>query len=81
MWCELNNTEIIAFCEIGIESPTEFFVERLRNIDIGNTEHHDLELHVDRFHFCVFCRFHSSSSDSSSLVAYLSGEKLVGSMK
>src|SRR5436189_4955340 len=77
VWCELNNTEIIAFREIGIESPTELFVERLRNIDIRNAEHHDLELHVDRFNFSVFCRFHNSSSDSSSLVAYWRAEMLV----
>ena len=36
----MHNAKIV-LCEIGIESPAEPFVERLRNIDIRHADHND----------------------------------------
>src|ERR1041384_2498923 len=42
---------------VDVESPAELLVERLRAIDVGNAEQHDLEFHVDGFglwrRFCL----------------------------
>ena len=41
----------VAACDVDIEPPAEFLVERLGAVDVGNAEQNDLELHVDRFGF------------------------------
>src|SRR5438105_3560513 len=51
--CELNDSELLALYEIGVEPPAEFLVERFRTIDIRNANHHDFELHIHRFSFVV----------------------------
>ena len=45
----LHDAEVVARREVGVEPPAEILVERLRAVDVGNAEHHDFELHVDRF--------------------------------
>ena len=44
---ELNGPGPIAPEEVGIEPPTQLFIEALGPIDIFNRDHGDLELHVD----------------------------------
>ena len=51
---QLHAAEVVARHEVGVEPPAELLVERLRAVDVGNADHHDFELHVDRFDFCVF---------------------------
>jgi hypothetical protein len=46
---QLHDPPIVAGREVGVEPPAELLVERLRAVDVGNAEHHDFELHVDRF--------------------------------
>ena len=59
---QLHDAEV-ARREVGVEPPPEILVERLRAVDVGNAEHQDFELHVDRFNFCDFCRRHNSSHE------------------
>ena len=64
---QLHDAKVVARCEVGVEPPAEILVERLRAVDVGNAEHHDFELHVDRF-FCAFCSFHKSSYEFPAIV-------------
>ena len=64
---QLHDAEV-ARREVGVEPPAEILVERLRAVDVGNAEHHDFELHVDRFGFCDFCSFHKSSYEFPAIV-------------
>ena len=58
----------VARREVDVEPPAEILVERLRAVDVGNAEHHDFELHVDRFGFCDSCSFHKSSYEFPAIV-------------
>ena len=49
---QLHAAEVVARYEVTVEPPAEFLVERLRAVDVGNADHHDFELHVDRFGLC-----------------------------
>ena len=65
---QLHAAEVVARREVGVEPPAEILVERLRAVDVGNADHHDFELHVDRFGFCEFCSFHKSSYEFPAIV-------------
>src|SRR5262245_10455036 len=61
----LHGAEVIAHREVAVEPPAQILVKSLRAVDVGNTDHHDFELHVHRFRFWDFCdsccRCHNSS--------------------
>ena len=65
---ELDHAEVVARREVGVEPPPEPPVELLRAVDVGNAEHHDFELHIDRFNLCDFCRCHNSSYEFPAIV-------------
>ncbi len=55
---ELDDAEVVAGGEVGVEPPPEAAVERLRAVDIRNRDDDDLELHVDVLRFRgLDCRF------------------------
>src|SRR5580692_3082557 len=43
---ELNHAKVAAVVVVGVQSPSEVCVERLRAVDIGDWDDDDLELHV-----------------------------------
>jgi hypothetical protein len=50
------HTSKVTRYDVNVEAPSEFFVKRLRAIDVRNTEQYNFELHVYRFSFCHHCR-------------------------
>ena len=45
---ELDDAEVVAVGEVGVEPPAEVAIETLGAIDVRNGDDDDLELHVDR---------------------------------
>ena len=45
---ELDDAEVVAGGEVGVEPPAEILVELLGAIDFRNRDHGDLKLHVER---------------------------------